>query len=66
MKSIVISKKLKEYRHKNGMTQKHLGKLLGVTAQAISKWEQGECYPDIALLPMLADAIGCTVDDLFA
>lgn len=48
------------------MTQKHLGKLLGVTAQAISKWEQGECYPDIALLPMLADAIGCTVDDLFA
>ena len=66
MKSIIISKKLKEYRHKNGMTQKQLGELLCVTAQSISKWERGECYPDIALLPILAETIGCTVNDFFA
>ncbi|MBE6698624.1 MAG: helix-turn-helix transcriptional regulator [Ruminococcaceae bacterium] len=66
MKKIVISQKLKDYRCKNKVTQKQLGDLLGITPQSISKWERGECYPDIALLPTLADAIDCAVDEFFA
>ena len=66
MKKIVISQKLKDYRSKNNITQKQLGELLGITPQSISKWERGECYPDIALLPMLANTIGCAVDEFFS
>jgi transcriptional regulator with XRE-family HTH domain len=66
MKTIVISKKIKEYRKEYGITQQHLADLLGVSCQAISKWERGECYPDIALLPLIAKVIGCPIDDFFA
>ena len=63
MREIIIAKKLKVYRYQNRVTQMELANLLGVTAQAISKWENEECYPDITLLPILADTIGCRVDE---
>ena len=66
MQEITISKKLKEYRYQNSITQRELASLLGVTTQTISKWENEKCYPDITLLPILADIIGCGVDDFFA
>lgn len=66
MKKIIISEKLKTYRSENKVTQQQLAELLGISCQAISKWERGECYPDISLLPLIADAIGCKVDDFFA
>lgn len=66
MKTIVISKKIKEYRKEYGITQKQLAELLGVSCQSVSKWERDECYPDIVLLPQIAEAIGCPVDDFFA
>ena len=66
MRKIVISEKLKAYRYQNSITQKELADLFGITSLSVSKWEREECCPDIALLPVLADAIGCTVDDFFA
>ncbi len=66
MRKIIISKKLKSYRYERSITQRQLADMLGISSQAISKWEREECCPDIAFLPVLADAIGCTVDDFFA
>ena len=66
MKTIVISKKIKEYRKEYGITQKQLAELLDVSCQSVSKWERDSCYPDISLLPLIAETIGCSVDDFFA
>lgn len=66
MRKIIISEKLKLFRCQNCITQKALADLMGITAQSVSKWEREECCPDIALLPLLADTIGCTVDEFFA
>ncbi len=66
MKKIIISEKIKEYRRENNLTQKELGQLLGVTPQAISKWEREKCYPDITFLPDIASLLLCSVCDFFA
>ena len=66
MRKIIISKKLKFYRFQNSITQQQLAERLGITSQSVSKWEREECCPDIALLPVLADTIGCKVDEFFA
>lgn len=47
-----------------GLTQEELGRLLGVTNKAVSKWEVGETMPDIMMLKSLAKALGITVDEL--
>ncbi len=65
MKTIVISQKIREYRRRRALTQADFGRLLGVSAQAVSKWEQGVCYPDITLLPSLAALLDCSVNDFF-
>lgn len=65
IKKIIVSRKIKEYRLQNGITQHDLGRWLGVSAQAISKWEREECYPDIQLLPDLAAILGCDINDFF-
>ena len=65
MKSVIVSEKIKEYRRENHLTQEELGKLLGVSAQAISKWERKECYPDITFLPDIASLLQCSVNDFF-
>ena len=66
MRKIIIAEKVRAYRIQNRVTQIELANLLGITAQSVSKWEREECYPDIALLPFLADTIGCKVDEFFA
>ena len=48
-----------------GLTQEGLAQKLGVTNQAVSKWESGQCCPDLALLPRIADLFGITIDELF-
>ena len=65
MKSVIISEKIKEYRKENNLTQEELGNLLGVSAQAVSKWERKECYPDITFLPDIASLLCCSVNDFF-
>lgn len=63
--SITIGEKIKEYREENRLTQGEFGKLIGVSAQAVSKWEKNVCCPDIVFLPQLARILGCCTDDFF-
>ena len=65
MNKVVVAKKIIEFRRKNHLTQGEFGDLLGISAQAISKWERELCYPDITILPDLAETLGCTVNDFF-
>lgn len=65
MKKINIAEKIKKYRRNNRLTQEEFGKLLGVSPQAISKWEREVCYPDITFLPDIALLLHCDVNDFF-
>ncbi len=56
--------KLKSLRKKRGLTQEQLAEYLGVSFQAISKWETGAAYPDIQMYPLLANFYGVTTDEL--
>lgn len=60
----VLSERIAELRKERGLTQEQLGQLVGVSAQAVSKWEKGGA-PDVELLPALADRLGVTIDALF-
>ncbi len=60
-----IGKNIVRYRKEKGLTQAELGKLLGVSYQAVSKWELDKTMPDSFLLPRLADVFECSIDDLF-
>ena len=53
------------YRKLYSMTQEELSRQLGISAQAVSKWEQGLSSPDISLLPLIADVFHICVDELF-
>ncbi|MBQ7290167.1 MAG: helix-turn-helix transcriptional regulator [Clostridia bacterium] len=66
MKKIIICEKIKKYRKEKRITQAEFGEILGVSAQAVSKWESELCYPDITFLPDIAKILGCVIDDLFA
>ena len=59
-----IQTNLAFYRKKQGLTQAQLGELLHVSAQAISKWENGQAEPGIAMLMQLAEIYGVTTDEL--
>ncbi len=61
---IDFSESLKRLRKERDLTQEMLAAFLGVSFQAVSKWERGESYPDIELLPEIAKYFGVTVDDL--
>lgn len=61
---MLIAKNLKRLRLDMRLTQEELAERIGVTGQAVSKWERDECYPDITLLPGLANCFGVTVDEL--
>lgn len=60
----ILSERIAGLRRERGLTQEQLGQPLGVSAQAVSKWEKGGA-PDVELLPALADRLGVTVDALF-
>jgi len=49
-------------RKNKNLTQNDLAERLGITFQAVSKWERGETLPDITLLPDIANLLGCTID----
>ena len=65
-RNVIIAQKIKEFRCKNHLTQRQFANLFGITAQCVSKWEREECYPDITLLPALAEAMGCCIDEFFS
>lgn len=59
-----IGEKLKELRYQHSITQDHLAEVLGVSSQSVSRWELGICYPDLELLPVIANYFNITLDDL--
>ena len=63
---ISIGKRIKELRKERNMTQERLADFVGVSFQAVSKWENGIALPDITLVPRLAQIFGVTTDELFA
>lgn len=60
-----IGKKIKTLRLAKGATQEMIAQELGVTPQAVSRWENGAAMPDIALLPALSICFGVRIDDFF-
>ena len=64
MNELKIAEVILRERRKLKMTQEDLANALNVTPQAVSNWERGG-YPDITLLPALAEVLGVTIDDLF-
>ena len=61
---IQLAKTLKSLRQKNDRTQDDLALFLGISSQAVSKWERSEGFPDITLLPRIAGYFHITVDEL--
>lgn len=59
-----LGKRIVTNRKRIGLTQDQLAEQLGVTAQAVSKWENDQSCPDIAILPKLAEIFGITTDAL--
>lgn len=57
-----LSANLKKFRIMKELTQEDVAEYLGITAQSVSKWERGESYPDITLLPALANIFETSVD----
>ncbi|MBO5127655.1 MAG: helix-turn-helix transcriptional regulator [Clostridia bacterium] len=55
---------LRTMRTANHLTQERLAEILGVSVQTVSRWETRTSYPDVELLPVLAELFGVTVDEL--
>lgn len=65
MEQTLFGARIHMLRKRKGMTQSELAKLLGVSNQAVSKWESDQCCPDIMLLPAIADTLEISIDELF-
>ena len=61
---IEMKDKLRTLRQQKNKTQDDLANYLGITYQSVGKWERGEGYPDITLLPRIALYFDVTVDEL--
>lgn len=61
---LFISENIRRLRIKHGITQEVLADFIGVSAQAVSKWERGDGFPDITLLPTIANYFGVSLDEL--
>ena len=64
MENLKIGEKIKSKRKELEYTQEELANILYVTKAAVSKWENGESYPDITLLPSIASFFGVSCDEL--
>jgi len=59
-----LAENLKRIRKNKDMTQEDVAEIIGVTPQSVSKWERGDTYPDITLLPSLANLYETSIDSL--
>jgi len=59
-----LGENIKKFRLKSELTQEQLADVFGVSAQAVSRWENGTTYPDITLLPTIASYFEITIDEL--
>lgn len=64
MSTLKINENIALLRREKGITQEELAVALGVTNQAVSKWESGKCCPDIEMLPELAGYFRVSIDEL--
>ena len=62
---MTLGNKIKQLRHKSGLTQEQIATRIGVSAQSVSKWETEVSMPDISLLPVIANEFGVSIDELF-
>ena len=63
--NIKIGEKIKQLRHRDGRKQEDLANALGVSPQAISRWEANGGYPDMELIPAIANYFNISIDELF-
>ena len=61
---MTIGKRIAHFRKEKGLTQEELAQHMGISPQAVSKWENDQTCPDISALPKLARLFGVTVDEL--
>lgn len=59
---LYLSENIRKHRMMKNLTQEDVADSLGITAQSVSKWERGESYPDITLLPALAHIFETSID----
>ena len=64
IENINVGNQIAKLRKQNKFTQDELAEKAGITAQAISKWENGHTLPETALLPLLAELFDCTIDSI--
>ena len=62
---IKIGDKIRELRRRDGRRQEDLANALGVTCQAVSRWEANGGYPDMEMIPAISNYFGITIDELF-
>ena len=60
-----LGKRIRELRQHNRITQETLAEALGVTSQAVSRWEASGSYPDMEMVPAIANYFGVSIDELF-
>lgn len=60
-----LGNNIRQLRRRDKRTQEALAEALGVTSQAVSRWESGGSYPDMNLVPSIANFFGVTIDELF-
>lgn len=63
--NIKIGEKIKQLRQRDGRKQEDLANALGVSPQAISRWEANGGYPDMELIPAIANYFNISIDELF-
>lgn len=61
---LMISENIRKYRRERNITQEQMAQAIGISPQSVSKWECGDGYPDITLLPGIANYFGITIDTL--
>ena len=62
---LTLGEKIKELRKRDGRKQEDLANALGITNQAVSRWENDGSYPDMEMIPAIANYFGVTIDELF-
>lgn len=60
-----LGNNIRQFRRRDKRTQEQLADALGVTSQAVSRWESGGSYPDMNLIPSIANFFGVSIDELF-
>lgn len=60
----IVARNISRYRKEKGMTQEELARILGISFQAVSKWENAQSLPDLSLLPTLSRTLEVSIDKL--